>query len=213
MPAKLYELIRKIYYAYPLMIGTIETKPGTLLEADWDWLSPEYPMRFVAQQGRPWEILNVPAEPYESELLDASIITGQITDKFRFGTTIAAPQFGLAGGASLIQKNIAKLTIGAIKVRRFKERFAEYELRMKLRQLKDTDCQQYAWVDNSFLVTDCYYTTDLHFEFKKENGFNPQALYENLDISEGFKVRWDGRKTLLLQGTADVPFAVRGIKV
>ena len=216
MHAKLFKLMKN-YSAYPMTLCSMKIKPGMLLQTKWDWFGT--PIKFVREEGYPWKLLGMSKktvrDAYIDELSAASIIVGDITDKVEFGVNLALPQFGFSTGASFAEKKNTKLTVGGVKVRSFKFGFAQHELRMALRKLKDSDPSRWGWVDDDFLVTDAFYTSGLRFEFKKEGGFNAEVTYKKLEenSSAGFKHKWQNDTTLILKGTAKVPFAVRGIKV
>ena len=213
MHAKLYKLMKDNYCAYPVMLCSEDVKPGMLLQTKWDWGKAK---KFISEEGYPWELLGISDDTdYPSKLKDASIISGSITDKVEFGANLALPQFGFLASASFGEEKSAVLTVGGIKVRSFEVGFAQYELRLALRELKRTDPIRWPWVDDDLLVTDSYYTSNLHFEFKKEGSFNAKATYEKLSnsIAGGFNYSWKNDTTLELIGTATTPFAVRGIKV
>ncbi len=216
MHAKLYKLMKN-YSAYPMMLCSKNVKPGMLLQTEWDWFSN--PTKFVGEEGYPWKLLGMSKKAdraaYIDKLSAASIIVGDIVDKIEFGANLALPQFGFSTSASFAEKRVAKLIVDGVKVRSFKVGFAQHELRLALRKLKGSDPTRWGWVDDDFLVTDSFYTSGLRFEFKKEGGFNAEVTYKKLekDISAGFKHKWQNDTTLILKGTAKVPFAVRGIKV
>lgn len=218
MHAKLFKLMRN-YSAYPIMLGSENIKPGVLLHTAWDWFGlGNRPEKFISEEGCPWKLLNRKDEndfykTYPHKLNNASIIAGEITDKVQFGANLALPQFGFSTGASFAEERTSKLTIGGVKVDSFDVGYAQYELREKLRDLERTNRKRWAWVNDDFLVTDSYYTSELCFEFKEEGDFNARATYDKLSISGGFEASWENNTTLILKGTAKVPFAVRGIKV
>lgn len=184
---------------------------------EWDWFGN--PVKCMGEEGYPWKLLGMSKKAakiaYADQLCAASIIIGDITDKVEFGANLALPQFGFSTSASFAKNSVAKLTIGDVRVRSFKVGFAQHELRMELRKLQKSNPTYWDWVDNDFLVTDSFYTSNLRFEFKEAGDFNAKATYKKLekDISAGFKLKWESDTTLVLKGTAKVPFAVRGIKV
>jgi len=57
------------------------------------------------------------------------------------------------------------------------------------------------------------YAGGLRFEFKKEDGFDPKTAYAGMRVADGFAASWRDDMTLVLEGTARVPFAVAGIKI
>jgi hypothetical protein len=201
------------------MLGSEDIKPGVLLHTAWDWFGfGNRPEKFIKEEGYPWTLLNMKDEndfhkTYPHKLNNASIIAGKITDKVQFGANLALPQYGFSAETSFAEERAVKLTIGGVKVDSFDVGFAEYDLREKLRELERTDRKRWAWVNDDFLVTDSYYTSELRFEFKNQGDFNAKATYDKLNFSGGFNASWTNDTTLVLKGTAKVPFAVRGIKV
>lgn len=214
MHEKLYKLMKNDYCAYPLMMCSEDVKPGMLLQTEWDWFGNL--KKFVGEEGYPWDLLDMGGEQvYPSKFKNVSIIAGSVTDKVTFGANLALPQFGFSADASFNEAKAAVLTVSGVKAMSFEIGFSQYELRLALRKLKESDPLRWCWVDNDFLVTDSYYTSNLRFEFKKEGGFNAKAEYEKLgnNIAGGFQCEWKSDTTLELVGTAATPFAVRGIKI
>jgi hypothetical protein len=217
---ELYKLLGN-YSAYPLVLCSDEAKPGTLFQTIWDWFGHgSKPEKFISEEGCPWKLLGMKDKQafytsYPYQRSGASIIAGVIQDKIKFGGNLALPQFGFSTSASFIEEEVVKLTIGAILVDSFKVGYAHYELREKLRQLKNTNPMAWTWVDDDFLITDCFYTSEMCFEFDKKTDVDVKVTYERLKskVSGGFNLEYINDTTLKLNGTAETPFAVRGIKI
>ncbi len=220
MPGMLYQVMKKEYGAYPLMLAVGDIAPGLLLETIWEWdpfrygLFESYP-RFRGQEGYAWEVLGIDPGPYQHEVQEASIIAGEITEKIEFGAGFPLPQFGLSIKTSLKETRVARLTIGSVKGARFKRGVAANELLDGLRKLRAKNPARWKWVENDFFVTESYYTANLRLEFKENGGANAKAELQKAGLkAEGdFTVKWENNYTLALNGTAAVPFAVQGRRV
>ena len=214
MPTRLYDLMRRIFCAGPMTLASETVRPGMLLRAVWAGRVQDGPEKFIAEIDSAWRLMDgVHGASYQSELLRESIIVGEFSDEVAAGPNLALPQFGFRAGASFNQETTAKFTVGSVNVRCFKNPFAKYDLRRKLRGLKETDRRRYLWADNGFLVSDAYYATDLRIEFENEGGPAPKSAYAKMGIAGGFAASWPDDMTLILAGTARVPFAVAGLKI
>jgi len=214
MPAQLYDLMRRVFCAWPMTLISETVRPGMLLRAVWAERVQDGPEKFIAEIDSAWRLMDeVAGTVYQSELLRESIIVGGFSDELRADANLALPQFGFRAGASFDQETTVKFTVGSVKVRCFKNPFAKYDLRRKLRGLKETDRRRYLWANNGFLVSDAYYAADLRIEFDNAGGPAPKSTYAKMGIAGGFAASWADDMTLILAGTAHVPFAVAGLKI
>lgn len=217
MPTRLYKFMRNIYHAYPLELSLGVVRPGMLIETTWGWGFPiDSRPTFKRHEGFAWDVLDgVSEEDYESEFVKANIMVGTISDRIKVDLSASLPQFGLSVSAGFTKQMDAVLSVSTVQGRIFKKGFSGHDLRRRLRQLGGDDKPEWKWVDNDFLVTEAYHTGDLSFEFKNEGGLSAKAELERAGVKVGgeFKAEWQGEERLVLRGTADVPFAIRGFKV
>jgi len=213
--------VMKNYSAFPMLLASDRVKPGTLIETSWSWFGfGNTPDKFKKEEGCPWNLLGMSDESafyaeYPNVRRDASIITGSITGKVEFGGDLALPQYGFSVTASFVEKETVKFTVDGIEVCSFNAGYADHELRLKLRELKDEDPVRWGWVNDDFLVSNSYYISNLCFEFSSDTKIDVEATYKSLEnsVSGGFKLKKTSDLKLELIGTAETPFAVRGIKV
>ena len=214
MAARLFELMRRIYSACPMMLASEDVRPGMLLRTVWGPPAQGRPEKFIGEIDYAWRLVDgACTTASQSDLFSESIIVGEVSDDVKVDVNLALPQFGFCAGASFPEEKAAELTVGEIKVRCFKNPFAKYDLRQKLRGLKEANQRRYVWADSGFLVSEAYYAGGLRFEFKKEDGFDPKTAYAGMRVADGFAASWRDDMTLVLEGTARVPFAVAGIKI
>lgn len=208
--------MRKVYSAYPLMLAVDTIVPGTLLETRWRASMPvDTRPQFTRIEGLAWDVLGEKAQSYRSQLNSANILVGTLTDKFDFAGHVSLPHVGVAVASTLANARTAALTIGQIKARTFTNGFSGHILRTKLRALQQASPDRWKWVDDDFLITECYYTGELTFTFRQQGNTSAQADLENAGVTfgGGFQASWKNDHALTLKGTARTPFAVRGVKV
>jgi hypothetical protein len=213
--------VMKNYSAYPMLLASDVVRPGILLETSWDFFGlGTAPTKFISEEGCPWKLLGIKDEPafyqkYPTDLRNASIVTGEITGKVKFGGNLALPQFGFSADASFGKEEVVKFRVSGITVMSFKVGFDQYILRRELRDMKKAKPEWFGWVDDDFLVTDSYYISGLEYEFKEESKTDVKATCDKLKggVSVGFILETEGTAKLKLVGTSETPFAVRGIKV
>lgn len=216
MGGRLNEHMYKAYGAFPLGLVNENVRPGMLIETRWRPALPlnSYP-HFLRQEGFAWELLDLSPDKFQSELHRANILAGEFTEKIGFDGTLPLPQYGLNLSASFNRVRKAKLTIGAVYGRTFTRGFAAHELHAALRKLQETDPARGGWVEDDYLVTECYYTADLTFTFAEQGDMTAKAELQKagLKIAAEIKANWTDEHTLVLQGAAAAPFAVRGMRV
>jgi len=216
MSTKLQEFMYCIYGAFLLPLVSEKVRPGALIETDWlpAWQWDTNP-RFKSFEGYAWDLLDaVDPERCADEMGGASILVGDLVDKVDFGLDLTLPQFGFGLDVALNASRTAKLTLGGVRARTFKRGFCGDELRAELKRLEQKRDPRWIWVKGDFLVTESYYTSDVHFEFKDTGGLSAKAeLQDVLTPAAGLELKWTDEYNLTLKGTSSVPFAVRGNKV
>ena len=216
MAGKLHEIMFKVYSAFPLPLASRKVCPGMLLETFWEPAIPwDTRPVFRREEGYAWEVLGIPAAGYENEEGPGNILAGDILEKVEFGAHLPLPQYGLDAALNFANRWTATLTVTAVKVRTFRRGFSGHELRAKLREFRESDPQRWKWVLDDFLVTDSYHTDALRFEFRQDGEASAKAELDKAGLkAEGtVQLSWEDEWTLVLRGTAEAPFAVRGFKI
>lgn len=213
MSTKLHKFMRNVHNAHPLTLATANVVPGTLLETRWS--GSRNPI-FSREEGAAWDILSdVNEADYPSRMHDANILVGTISEKLSLGVDLSIAPFGINIGAEFSKEHQATINIGTIRARVFDVGFSGHELRKKLRELRKSDSERWKWVDDDFLVTECFFTGDMEFNFRSSGDLSAKLGFEHSggSVDASLTAIWANDQHLILRGTASVPFAVRGMKI
>ena len=96
---------------------------------------------------------------------------------------------------------------------RFDNGFCLHDLRRALRSLKDTNRDYWGDVDDDFLVSHCFHTANLKWEFGEKGELSAEAEFTAAGFKVGGGLKWENSETLVFNGTSKAPFAVQGVKI
>jgi hypothetical protein len=218
MASNIHKFLADRYSAFPLMLATERAIPGMLIETDWDVSIPifwkETP-EFRHEEGFTWDFLQLDENKYQSEIVEANIIQQSISERKSLGGDVSLPQYGISLGAALSSDFSGVFKVTGIKARVFKDTRSPYELIQALLKLKESNSSLWDWVNDDFLITESYYVTSFHAQFKSEKGLSAKAEFEKAGqkIEGKVKLNWINDSVLEMVGTPSVPIAVRGLKV
>lgn len=217
MATKLEQLFRQTYNAYPILLGSEKIIPGILIESDWGWFDEKKHPDFKRVEDLARYRLDMNDQEwahYSSSPSNGSIIVGSIKDTFDFGVSFPLPQYGIKEITGRIKRGRKSiLTIGSVVVREFDNGFCLHDLRRALKELQKTNGDYWEDVDGDFLVSHCYHTANLKWEFEEKGELSAEAEFTAAGFKVGGDIGWENSETLIFKGTSKAPFAVQGVKI
>jgi len=217
MATKLEQFIRQTYNAYPILLSSEKIIPGILIQSDWGWFNEKKHPDFKRIEDLARYRLDMNDQEwqhYKSSFSKGSIIAGSIEDSFDFGISFPLLQYGIKEIAGRIKRGRkSTLTIGSIVIRAFDNGFCLHDLRRELWDLRNTNRDYWKDVDNDFLVSHCYHTANLKWEFEEEGELSAEVDFTAAGLKVGGDLKWDNGETLVFTGTSEAPFAVQGVKI
>lgn len=214
---KLQDFMRDRFGAFVLNLASSRCTPGMLLHARWRpvWFGAPPKPHFRREEGYAWDYLGLREEQFPTELVPSNIIQQEVTEKVELEGEASIPQLGIAFEGSSLRESGALIRITGIQARVFSRSSDGFFLFQQLLKLRQIDPARWDWVNDDCLVTEGFHVTSFRAEFQERAGNSVRAAFEQggARIGGGMSGRWESDSILELEGTAEVPLAVRGLRV
>ena len=191
--------------------------PGHLIKVHYFWQAGDFrpEIRLDEDRGLATDVLGMESLALAPRV-PADIVIQNVTDEFAISAGAGLPQFGLIASENIthgvtITWNISAVETVAIGPQDLQLYFST--VLPNLRKQADSNREKYGWVRECFLLKQVFFAQTILGTIHTTGTIDGKAAFAQAGITVGgdLSISWStDETTFVVQGTNEVPFAVRG---